>query len=275
MAKTTITDLLEAGVHFGHQKRRWNPKMKPYVYGVRSGISIFDLGKTMRQLAIACEFLRDLAADGGTILFVGAKRQAQECVRGTAERLNMPYMCERWLGGTLTNQRVVFSRVDYLKKLQAQEKEGAFETLPKKEVAGLMREMGKLQSSLGGVMDMNKLPDALVIIDVDRERIAVREAAKLGIPIVALVDSCSNPDLIDYVIPGNDDALRSIKVIVDALATAIEAGIGIAGKKIEKDESAISEEVIGKLDEKVEVNADEQEVTEAAEKQDSDESADE
>jgi small subunit ribosomal protein S2 len=248
VAKTTITDLLEAGVHFGHQTRRWNPKMKPYIYGTRSGITIFDLGKTMHQLAAACDFLSETAANGGQILFVGAKRQAQECVRGTAERLNMPYMCERWLGGTLTNQGVVLKRVSYLKNLKEQQANGVFDSLPKKEVAGLLREMGKLESALGGIVNLHKLPSALLVIDVDREHIAVKEAAKLGIPVVALVDSCCNPDQIDYVIPGNDDALRSIKVIVDALATAIEAGLGVASKKRADDNVELSEADVGKED---------------------------
>ena len=256
MAKTTITDLLEAGVHFGHQTRRWNPKMKKYIYGTRSGITIFDLGKTMRQLAAACAFLTETAANGGQILFVGAKRQAQECVRSTAERLNMPYMCERWLGGTLTNQNVVLKRVAYLKKLKEQEANGSLDALPKKEVAGLRREMVKLDSALGGIVNMYKLPAALVVIDVDREHIAVQEAAKLGIPVVALVDSCCNPDQIDYVIPGNDDALRSIKVIVDALATAIEAGLAVANKKRSDKDEAISEAAVGKEDTEEEVEKD-------------------
>ncbi len=256
MAKTTITDLLEAGVHFGHQTRRWNPKMKPYIYGTRSGITIFDLGKTMRQLASACDFLTETAANGGQILFVGAKRQAQECVRSTAERLNMPFMCERWLGGTLTNQNVVLKRVAYLKKLKEQEANGGMDALPKKEVAGLRREMGKLQSALGGIVNMHKLPAALVLIDVDREHIAVQEASKLGIPVVALVDSCCNPDQIDYVIPGNDDALRSIKVIVDALAVAVEAGLGVANKKRSDKNEALSEAAVGKEDAEEEVEKD-------------------
>ena len=231
MAKTTITDLLEAGVHFGHQTRRWNPKMKPYIYGTRSGITIFDLGKTMRQLAAACDFLTETATNGGQILFVGAKRQAQECVRTTAERLNMPFMCERWLGGTLTNQNVVLKRVAYLKKLKEQEANGSMAALPKKEVAGLRREMGKLDSALGGIVNMYKLP-------------------------AALVDSCCNPDQIDYVIPGNDDALRSIKVIVDALATAVEAGLGVASKKRSDKNEALSEASVGKEDAAEEVEKD-------------------
>ena len=256
MSSISMKELLEAGVHFGHQTKRWNPKMKPYIYGTRSGITIFDLGKTMRQLAAACDFLTETATNGGQILFVGAKRQAQECVRTTAERLNMPFMCERWLGGTLTNQNVVLKRVAYLKKLKEQEANGSMAALPKKEVAGLRREMGKLDSALGGIVNMYKLPAALVVIDVDREHIAVQEASKLGIPVVALVDSCCNPDQIDYVIPGNDDALRSIKVIVDALATAVEAGLGVASKKRSDKNEALSEASVGKEDAAEEVEKD-------------------
>jgi small subunit ribosomal protein S2 len=233
VASINITDLLEAGVHFGHKTKRWNPKMKPYIYGTRNGITIFDLTITMKQLAAACDFLHDIAAQGGQILFVGAKRQAQECVREVAENLNMPYMCDRWLGGTLTNQKVVLSRVDYMKKLQAQDADGSLDNLPKKEVAGLRRELDKLQTALGGIANMKGLPDAVVVIDVDREHIAVQEAAKLDIPVVALVDSSCNPDLVEYVIPGNDDALRSIKVIMDALATAIADGLSVGNKKRE------------------------------------------
>lgn len=249
MAKTTITDLLDAGVHFGHQTRRWNPKMKPYIYGTRNGITVFDLGKTMHQLAAACDFLTATAAEGKQILFVGAKRQAQECVQGTAERLGMPFMCNRWLGGTLTNQKVVLSRVAVMKKLMTQDADGSLDALPKKEAAGLRRELGKLQTVLAGIANMKTLPAAMVVIDIDREHIAVSEATKLGIPVVALVDSNCNPDGIDYVIPGNDDALRAIKIIVEALATAVEAGLGVAGRKQQSDASPISEEEAGKVSE--------------------------
>ena len=177
---------MNAGVHFGHKTRRWNPKMKPYIYGVRNGITIFDLTITMNQLASACEYLNGLAADGKQILFVGTKRQAQECVREIAEKLNMPYMCERWLGGALTNNKVVMSRVAFMKKLQAQDADGSLDSLPKKEVAGLRRELQKLQSSLGGIADLQGLPAAMVVVDVNREHNAVAEAAKLGIPVVAV-----------------------------------------------------------------------------------------
>ena len=239
MAKITITDLLEAGVHFGHQTRRWNPKMKKYIYGTRSGITIFDLGKTMKQLAAACDFLTQTAANGGQILFVGAKRQAQEIV---------PYMCDRWLGGTLTNSKVVQTRVAAMKKLRTQSQDGSFDKMPKKQVAGLKRELAKLETALGGIADMPKLPAAVVIIDVDREHIAVQEAIKLNIPVVALVDSNCNPDGIDYVIPGNDDALRAIKVIVSALQDAVVEGKNVAGKKKAATKAAEAEAAAAKND---------------------------
>lgn len=228
---TTILDLMNAGVHFGHKTRHWNPKMKPYIYGVRNGITIFDLTVTMKQLSDACEYLNELAADGKQILFVGTKRQAQECVRELAEKIGMPYMCDRWLGGCLTNNKVVMSRVAFMKKLQAQEADGSLEALPKKEVAGLKRELEKLQTTLGGIADLQGLPAAMVVVDVKREHNAVAEAAKLGIPVVAIVDSNCNPDNIDYVIPGNDDALRSIKVVMDTLAEAVVEGNGVAARK--------------------------------------------
>ncbi len=228
--QTTIVDLLEAGVHFGHKTKRWNPKMKPYAYGTRNGITIFDLTVTMKQLAEACEYLRDVAVSGGQILFVGAKRQAQECVRGVAERLDMPFMCDRWLGGTLTNQKVVLSSVSKMKSLRAKIEDGSLDNLPKKEAAGFKRELEKLETTLGGIVNLKDLPAALVVVDITREHIAVKEASKLNIPIVALVDSNCSPELIDYVIPGNDDALRSIKVIMDTLAAAIADGLGISSK---------------------------------------------
>ena len=228
--KTSITDLLEAGVHFGHQTKRWNPKMKPYIYGTRNGITIFDLTITMRHLSSACDFLRETVAGGGSVLFVGAKRQAQEVVREAAEQCGMFFMCDRWLGGTLTNQRVVLSRVAHLKKLQEMETDGSLTSLPKKEVAGLRRERQKLEQTLRGIAEMKGLPAAMVVVDVGREDIAVREAAKLGIPVVALVDSNCDPGNVDFVIPGNDDALRAIKVVIDALAAAIHEGAGVRSK---------------------------------------------
>jgi len=222
--KISITDLLEAGVHFGHQTRRWNPKMKPYIYGVRHGITIFDLTKTLRLLGEACSFLRETVAEGGDVLFVGTKRQAQEAVRQAAENTGMFHMCHRWLGGTLTNHRVVLSRVNYMKKLQRMEAEGVFDRMPKKEAASLRRELSKLQRNLGGIAEMRRLPAALIVIDTRHEDIAVREANKLGIPVVGLVDSNCDPDPVEYVVPGNDDAVRSIRVIVSAFEAAVREG---------------------------------------------------
>jgi len=229
MAAITINDLLEAGVHFGHQTKRWNPKMKPYIYGARNGISIFDLTVTIRQLAAACDYLRDMTAEGGTILFVGSKRQAQEVLREAAERVGMPYMCDRWLGGTLTNFQVIRRRVEHLKELQVAVTEGSGEKLTKKELAGMRRELDKLQRTLGGIANMPELPDALLIVDVIHEAIAVKEANRLGIPVVAIVDSNGNPDGVNQIVPGNDDALRSIKILVDAFAAGIAEG-RMAGK---------------------------------------------
>ena len=235
MATTSILDLMNAGVHFGHKTRRWNPKMKPYIYGVRNGITIFDLTITMKQLAAACEYLNQLVADGKQILFVGAKRQAQECVKEIAKNLNMPYMCDRWLGGTLTNNKVVMSRVAVMKKLRAQADDGSLDKLPKKEAATLRRELTKLETALGGIANLKGKPAALVGGVGNHEKIAVDEATKLGIPVVAIVDSNCNPDNIEYVIPGNDDALRAIKVVMDTLANAIAEGAAVASKKQAKE----------------------------------------
>lgn len=232
MAKVTVNALLDAGVHFGHQKRRWNPKMKPYIYGVRNGITIFDLTITMRQLAEACRFLRDTAAEGGEILFVGAKRQAQETMREVADQTGMHVMCDRWLGGTLTNHQVVRRRIEYLKKLRAMEEDGSFEAMPKKEVASMRREKEKLERTLGGIVDMHDMPAAMVVVDILHEGIAVAEANRLGIPVVALVDSNCDPDLVEHVIPGNDDALKSIRVIMSAVQAAVEAGNMVQGKEV-------------------------------------------
>ncbi len=256
MATTSILDLMNAGVHFGHKTKRWNPKMKPYIYGVRNGITIFDLTVTMRQLAAACDYLNQLAADGKQILFVGAKRQAQECVRGIAQELNMPYMCDRWLGGTLTNSKVVMKRVNFMKQLRAQVDDGSMDKLPKKEAASLKRELGKLETALGGIANLEGLPAALVVVDVMHEHIAVEEASKLGIPVVAIVDSNCNPDKVEYVIPGNDDALRSIKVIMDTLADAMREGVGAAAKKKEKAAEAAAVAEVAADEEKPEPPAD-------------------
>lgn len=232
----TINDLLEAGVHFGHQTKRWNPKMKPYIYGARNGISIFDLTKSIRMLADACEFLRETAAGGGKILFVGSKRQAQEIVKEAAERTGQSYMCDRWLGGTLTNNQVIRTRVDYFKDLDRKLADGSLDKLPKKEQSKLRKEHGKMLKTLGGITELGGLPKVMVVIDVLHEEIAVREAKRLNIPVVAVVDSNCDPDYVTKVVPGNDDALRAIKVLVDAFAAAIEEGRMALGKDDTQDE---------------------------------------
>lgn len=233
MQKVTVQDLMEAGVHFGHQTKRWNPKMKPYVYGVRHGVTIFDLGVTIRKLAEACEFLRNIAQENGSILFVGTKRQSQGLMREAAEKTGSYHMCHRWLGGTLTNNRVVMSRVKRLNELRRMEADGDIDEMPNKEAAAARRELGKLERVLGGIADMRKLPDVLVVADIERDDIAVKEATRLDIPVVAIVDSNCNPDPVDYVIPGNDDAVRSLKVILNVLAAAILDGKNQATKEDE------------------------------------------
>ncbi len=241
----SLNDLLEAGVHFGHQSKRWNPKMKPYIYGSRNGISIFDLTITIRHLGHACEFVRDLVAGGGTVLLVGSKRQAQEVLREAAGKVGMPFMCSRWLGGALTNFGVIHKRIQYLRNLRQKEQDGGLEKHPKKEQAKIRKELAKLNETLGGVIDLDRLPDALIVVDVMHEAIAVKEANRLNIPVVAIVDSNCNPDGITEVIPGNDDALRSIQALVNALAAAIAEGNIQYGKKneVEALEEAKAEKV--------------------------------
>lgn len=265
MQKTSITDLLEAGVHFGHQTKRWNPKMKSYIFGTRNGITIFDLTKTMRQLAEACAFLRDTASEGGKILFVGSKRQAQEVVREMAENTGMYFMCDRWLGGTLTNHSVMVTRMAHLVKLRKMEEDGTIATLPKKEVASIRRERGKLERTLGGILGMKGQPDAMVVIDVGHEHIAIREAHKLGIPVVALVDSNCSPEMVDHLIPGNDDALRSIKIIVDTLGAAIMEGLNLGGRNEEANVEIPEPKAPAKTDEADEAETDEAETDEPQE----------
>lgn len=243
MAATTITDLLEAGVHFGHQTKRWNPKMKPYLFGARNGISIFDLTKTIRHLADACEFVRDTVADGGTVLFVGSKRQAQETLKAAADSCGQPNMCDRWLGGTLTNFGVIHRRVQYLRELQDMQTNGGMEKMTKKEQAKLRLEYKKLNQTLGGIITMDRLPDALFVVDVLHEEIAIKEANRLGIPVVAIVDSNGNPNGVDRVIPGNDDALRSITVLTNAVVAAVAEGKAQFAKRREAAEAEAVKEV--------------------------------
>ena len=224
MAVVTMKQLLEAGVHFGHQTRRWNPKMAKYIFTERNGIYIIDLQKTVKKLDEAYNFVRDVAAEGGDVLFVGTKKQAQESIRDEANRCGMHYVNARWLGGMLTNFRTIRKRIDRLDQLQKMREDGTFDLLPKKEVAKLELEIEKLEKFLGGVKNMRGLPKAMFIVDPHKERIAVSEAMKLNIPIVAIVDTNCNPDEIDYVIPGNDDAIRAVKLIAGAMANAVLEG---------------------------------------------------
>ena len=224
MAVISMKQLLEAGVHFGHQTRRWNPKMARYIFTERNGIYIIDLQKTVKKVDEAYNFVRNLAADGGTVLFVGTKKQAQESVKDEAERCGMYYVNERWLGGMLTNFQTIQKRVDRLRVLEKMEVEGVFDVLTKKEVSALRHEMEKLERFLGGIKTMKKVPDALFIVDPRKERIAVAEARRLKIPIVAIVDTNCDPDEIDVVIPANDDAIRAVKLLTSKMADAIIEG---------------------------------------------------
>ena len=224
MSVISMKQLLEAGVHFGHQTRRWNPKMAKYIFTERNGIYIIDLQKTVKKVDEAYAFLRDVAAQGKSVLFVGTKKQAQEAIKEEALRANMFYVNERWLGGMMTNFRTIQQRISRLKELEQMEENGTFEVLPKKEVQTLKHEMEKLEKNLGGIKDMNKLPGALSIVDPRKERIAVAEARKLNIPIVAIVDTNCDPDEVDYVIPGNDDAIRAVKLLTGKMADAVLEG---------------------------------------------------
>ena len=224
MSVVSMKQLLEAGVHFGHQTRRWNPKMAPYIFTERNGIYIIDLQKTVNKLEEAYNFVRDLSAKGGNVLFVGTKKQAQDSIREEAERAGAYYVNARWLGGMMTNFRTIRSRVARMNQLNAMKEDGTFDMLPKKEVIKLEHEMEKLDKFLGGIQGMEKRPDALFIVDPRKEKIAVAEAKKLGIPVVAIVDTNCDPDDADYVIPGNDDAIRAVKLIAGAMASAIIEG---------------------------------------------------
>src|SRR3990170_4864662 len=220
----TMKQLLEAGVHFGHQTKRWNPKMKRYIFTARNGIYIIDLQQTVRMFRASYDFVRDLAAEGKTVLFVGTKKQAQESVEEEARRAGTPYVNVRWLGGMLTNFQTIRKSLDRLQKLTEMETDGTFEKLPKKEVLKLSKERVKMEKVLGGIRDLRQVPEALFIVDPSREEIAVLEARRLGIPIVAIVDTNCDPDLIDHVIPGNDDAIRAIKLFLSKIADAILEG---------------------------------------------------
>jgi len=224
MAVISMKQLLEAGVHFGHQTKRWNPKMARYIFTARNGIYIIDLQKTVHKIDEAYDFLREVSSKGEKVLFVGTKKQAQEAVRDEALKSGSYYVDQRWLGGMLTNFATIKKRSKYLKDLKTQEEDGTFDSLPKKEVIELKKEMEKLERFLGGIKDMNRIPGALFIVDPKKERIAIAEAKKLGIPTVAIVDTNCDPDEIDYVIPGNDDAIRAVKLIAGRMADAIIEG---------------------------------------------------
>ena len=243
MAIISMKQLLEAGVHFGHQTKRWNPKMKPYIFTQRNGIYIIDLQKTVRKIEEAYMFVRSLVEDGKSLLFVGTKKQAQESIEQEAQRCNMYYVSNRWLGGMLTNFATIRTRVDRLNKLDEMEEKGEFELLPKKEVAKLKHERDKLEKNLGGIREMKSSPGALFVVDPKKEHIAVAEARNLGIPIIAIVDTNCDPDEVDYPIPGNDDAIRAVKLIAGKMADAvIEARQGYQEAAEETDEEDDSEE---------------------------------
>ena len=243
MAVVSMKQLLEAGVHFGHQTRRWNPKMAPYIFTERNGIYIIDLQKTVKKLEEAYNFVRDLSTEGKSVLFVGTKKQAQDSVKEEALRAGAYYVNARWLGGMLTNFTTIRRRIERLRQLRTMETDGTFDLLPKKEVIKLNLEIEKLEKFLGGIKDMKNIPGALFIVDPRKERIAVAEAKKLGIPIVAIVDTNCDPDEIDYVIPGNDDAIRAVKLISGAIANAIiEGHEGQMGAAAEETEEEATEE---------------------------------
>jgi small subunit ribosomal protein S2 len=238
-----MKQLLEAGVHFGHQTRRWNPKMRPFIFGERNGIHIIDLRQTVDQIAEATKYVTDLTSNGGTVLFVGTKKQAQTAVAEHATRSSMPFVNYRWLGGMLTNFQTIQKRIFYMRELRRLEASGEINALPKKERLKLRRELAKLEQNLGGVVDLQKTPDAVFIVDVNTETTAVTEAARLGLPVIALVDSNSDPDLIDFVIAGNDDAIRAADLVAGAIADAAIEGRRLASGKAGKgDEPGEDEE---------------------------------
>ena len=242
MAVVAMKQLLEAGVHFGHQTRRWDPKMAEYIFQARNGIHIIDLQKTSKKIDEAYAFLKEQAEEGKTVLFVGTKKQAQECVKEAAEKSGMYYVDQRWLGGMLTNFDTIRTRVQRLKDLEKMQEDGTFDVLPKKEVILLKKEMEKLERNLGGIKEMEEIPGVIFLVDPKKEHIAVLEAKKLGIPVIGLVDTNCNPEEVDYAIPGNDDAIRAVKLITDVMANAIIEGR--QGESFEAEEVAeeVSEE---------------------------------
>ena len=260
MAVVAMKQLLEAGVHFGHQTRRWDPKMAEYIFQARNGIHIIDLQKTSKKLDEAYDFIREQAEEGKTVLFVGTKKQAQECMKEAAIKCGMFYVDQRWLGGMLTNFDTIQKRIQRLKDLEKMQEDGTFDVLPKKEVILLKKEMEKLEKNLGGIKEMNELPGVIFLVDPKKERIAILEAKKLGIPVVGLVDTNCNPEELDYPIPGNDDAIRAVKLIADVMANAV-----IEGKQGESFEEEVQEEIEEQVEEKAEEASIEEVVAEEAE----------
>ena len=239
MAVVAMKQLLEAGVHFGHQTRRWDPRMAEYIFQARNGIHIIDLQKTSKKLDEAYSFVKEQAEEGKTILFIGTKKQAQECVKEAAEKCGMYYVDQRWLGGMLTNFKTIRTRVERLKELERMEEDGTFDVLPKKEVIVLRKEMDKLEKNLGGIKEMEELPGVIFVVDPKKERTAILEAKKLNIPVVGLVDTNCNPEDVNYAIPGNDDAIRAVKLITDVIANAV-----IEGRQGETFETSADEEQV-------------------------------
>lgn len=243
MAVVAMKQLLEAGVHFGHQTRRWDPKMAEYIFQARNGIHIIDLQKTSKKLDEAYKFVKDQIEEGKTILFVGTKKQAQECIKEAAQKCDMYYVDQRWLGGMLTNFSTIKTRIARLKELEEMQEDGTFDVLTKKEVAALLHEKEKLENNLGGIKEMTRVPDVMFIVDPRKERIAIQEAHTLGIPIVAIVDTNCDPEEVDFVIPGNDDAIRAVKLIASKIADAvIESKQGEEMAGMEPEEAEIEEE---------------------------------
>lgn len=243
MSVVSMKSLLEAGVHFGHQTRRWNPKMKKYIFTERNGIYIIDLQKTVRKIEEAYDFVRETVQGGGKVLFVGTKKQAQDAIEKEAKRCGEFYINQRWLGGLLTNFQTIKTRIERLKDLEEMETDGRFDVLPKKEVIGLRHERERLEKFLGGIKDMNGLPDVMYVVDPKKENIAVKEAQKLGIPIVGILDTNCDPDELDYPIPGNDDAIRAVKLITETMANAV-----IEGKQGAQDDAEVETEQQSKVE---------------------------
>ena len=237
MSVVAMKQLLEAGVHFGHQTRRWNPKMAEYIFQARNGIHIIDLQKSSKKLDEAYDFLKNQAEEGKTVLFVGTKKQAQECAKEAAEKCGMYYVNQRWLGGTLTNFKTIRNRIKRLTDIEKMQEDGTFEVLPKKEVILLKKEMEKLEKNLGGIKEMTEIPGVMFVVDPNKEKIAIFEARKLGIPVIGLVDTNCNPEDVDYAIPGNDDAIRAVKLIMDVMANAV-----IEGRQGESMEQEVDEQ---------------------------------